>query len=90
MALTFLSYYIGAVYLFFLNTNKKNRCDSYKNVGHVFCQIFQLWRFRLVCLRQLIVLVLPDKQDFNNSVQFNAFALKAATDVVIVEIPVMI
>jgi len=22
-----------------------------KNADHVFCQIFQLWRFRLVCLR---------------------------------------
>ena len=28
-----------------------------KNVGHVFCQIFHLWRFRLVCLWQLIILV---------------------------------
>ena len=23
-----------------------------KNVDHVFCQIFELWRFRLVCLWQ--------------------------------------
>jgi len=61
-----------------------------KNVGPVFCQIFKLWRFRLVCLWQLIILFPPAKWDFNNSVQFNALASKAATNAVIVGTPVMI
>jgi len=32
-----------------------------KTVGHVFCQTFQLWRFWLVCLWQLIILLPPAK-----------------------------
>ena len=58
-----------------------------KNVDHVFCQILQLSRFRLVCLWQLTILFSPTKLDFNNSVQFNAFASKDATNAVIVGIP---
>jgi len=61
-----------------------------KSVDHVLCQIFQLWRFRLVCLWQLIILFPPVKYDSNNSVQFNAFASKAATNAVIVGISAMI
>ena len=61
-----------------------------KNVDHVFCQIFQLWRFRLVCLWQLIILFPPAKEDYNNSVQFNAFASKASTSAEIAGTPVMI
>jgi len=34
----------------FLNTDKKTDLILIKTVRHVFCQIFQLWRFRLVCL----------------------------------------
>ena len=49
--------YMGAVCFFLFWTHiRKNRCDSYKNVDHVFSQIFQLWRFRLVCLCQFIIL----------------------------------
>ena len=45
--------YVGAVCLFFcccfLNTDKKKTDVIFiKNVGHIFWQIFQLWRFRLV------------------------------------------
>jgi len=61
-----------------------------KNIDHVFCQIFQLLRFRVVCLRQLIILFLPAKYDFNNSVQLNAFASKAVTNAVTVGPSVMI
>ena len=61
-----------------------------ENVDHVFCQIFQLWGFRLVCLWQLIILFPPDKYDFNNSMSLNAFASKAATNAVIVGTAVMI
>jgi len=61
-----------------------------KNAGQVFCQISQLRRFQLVCLWQLIIIFPPAKYDFNNSVQFNAFASKAATNAVIVGTPVMI
>jgi len=61
-----------------------------KNLGHVFCQIFQLRRFPLVCLWQLIILFSPAKQDVNISVQFKAFASKAAINAVIVGTPVMI
>jgi len=78
-----------SVFVFF-NTDKKHRCDSYKNVDHVLCQICQLWRFRLVCLWQLIILFPPAKWDSNNSVQFNAFASKAATNAVIRGTSVMI
>ena len=54
--------YRCSVFVFFCNTDKKNKCDSYKkNVGHVLCHIFQLWRFRLVCLWQLIILFPPAK-----------------------------
>jgi len=47
----------------FLTQIRKNRCDVIliKNVGHVFCQIFQLRQFRLVCLWQLIILFSPAK-----------------------------
>jgi len=61
-----------------------------KSVDHVLCQIFQLWPFRLVCLWQSIILFPPAKRDSNNSVQFNAFASKAATNAVIVGTSVMI
>ena len=60
------------------------------DVGHVFCQIFQLWRFRLDCLWQLIIMFSAAMWDFNNSVQFKAFASKAASNAVIVGTPVMI
>ena len=46
------TYYIGAVCLFFFNTD----VILIKNVDHVLCQIFQLWRIQLVCLWQLIIL----------------------------------
>jgi len=36
------------------------------------------------------ILFPPAKEDFNNSVQFNAFASKAATNAVIAGTPVMI
>ena len=57
------TYYIGSVcLLFFLNTDKKNTdVILIKNVDHKFCQIFQLWRFRLLCLWQLIILFPPAK-----------------------------
>jgi len=61
-----------------------------KSVDHVLCQIFQLWRFRLVCLWQSIILFPPAKWGSNNSVQFDAFASKAATNAVIVGTPAMI
>ena len=54
------------------------------------CQTFQLWRFRLVCLWQSIILFPPAKWDSNNSVQFNAFVSEAATNAVIVGTSVMI
>jgi len=50
---------------------RKDRCETYKNVGHVFCQIFQPWRFRLVCLWKLIILFPPAKHNFHNSVSSN-------------------
>ena len=61
-----------------------------QNVDHVLCQIFQLWRFRLVCLWQLIIPFPPAKYNFNNSVSLNAFASKAATNAVSVGTSVMI
>ena len=54
------------------------------------CQIFQPWPFRLVCLRQSIILSPPVMQDSNNFVQLNAFASKGATNAVIVGTSVMI
>ena len=74
---------------FFLNTDKKNRCDSYKK------------RRPSVLLNISIVAIsvglpvavnnpVPASQaGFQNSVQFNAFASKAATNTVIVGTPVM-
>jgi len=41
-------------------------------------------------LWQLIILLPPAKYEFNDSVSFNAFASKAATNAVTVDIPVMI
>ena len=56
------AYCIGAVCLFFRNTDKKNTdVILIKSVDHVLCQIFQLWRFRLVCMLQLIILFMPAK-----------------------------
>jgi len=79
-----------SVFFFFEHRYKKADVILIKNVDHVFCQIFQLRRFRLVCLWQLIILFPPAKHDFNNSVQFNALASKAATNAVIIDTPVMI
>jgi len=44
-----------------LNTDKKTDVILIKSVDHVLCQIFQLWRFRLVCMCQLIILFPPAK-----------------------------
>ena len=55
-----------------------------KNVGHLFCQIFNDDVFGRFCLQNLIILFPPAKYDFNNSVSLNAFASKAATIAVIV------
>jgi len=41
-------------------------------------------RFWLVCLQKLIILFLPAKSDFDDSVSLNVFASKAATSAVIV------
>jgi len=41
-----------SVFVFSLKTDKKKHVILIKNVDHVFCQIFQLWRFRLVSLWQ--------------------------------------
>ena len=76
--------------VFFLTQIRKTDVILMKNVDHVFCQIFQLWGFRLVCLWQLIVLFPPARYYFNNSVSLNAFASKAAINAVIVGAPVMI
>jgi len=84
------TYHIGAVCVFFWTQIRKTDVIFLKNVDHVFWQIFQLWRFRLVCLWQLIILFPPAKWDFKNSVQSNAFASKAATNTMIVGTPVMI
>jgi len=78
------------IVFFFEHRQENTDVILIKNVDHVFCQIFQLWRFRLVCLWQLIILFPPAKYYFNNSVQFSAFVLKAATNAVIVDTPVMI
>jgi len=72
-------------YSLLISPEDKIMCTT---VDHVLCQIFQLWRFRLVCPWQLMFL--PAKYDSNNSVQFNAFASKAATNAVIVGTSVMI
>jgi len=82
------AYYIGAVWSFFIFFDTD--VILIKSVDHVLCQIFQLWRFRLVCLWQSIILFPPAKWDFNKSVQFCAFTSKAATDAVIVGTSVMI
>ena len=55
-------------------------CVKYFNCGD----------FGWFCLWQLILLFPPPKQDSNNSVQFNAFASKAATNAVIVGTSAMI
>jgi len=44
----------------------------------VFCQIFQLWRFRLVCLWKLILLFPPAKYDLNNSVVIERFCVEGS------------
>jgi len=44
-----------------------------KIVGRVLCQIFQPWRFRLVCLWKLIIMFPAVKYDFNNWASLNAF-----------------
>jgi len=49
------------VFVFFGTQIRKTDVILIKNVDHVFCQIFQLWRFRLVCLWQLIILFQPVK-----------------------------
>jgi len=78
------------LFCFFLNTDKKKICDSYKKRRPCVLSNISIWRFRLVCLLQLIILFPLAKQDFNNSVQFNAVASKAATHAVIADTPVMI
>ena len=45
---------------------RKDRCESYKNVGHVFFQIIQPWRFRLIGLWILIILFPPAKRNFHS------------------------
>ena len=54
-----------------------------KNVGHVFCQIFNRDVFGLVCPQKLIILFLPAKYDFKNSVSLNAFTSKATSAVIV-------
>jgi len=48
--------YRCSVFVFSLNTDKEKHVILIKNVDDVFCQIFELWRFRLVGLWQLIIL----------------------------------
>jgi len=78
------------VFLFFVTQIRKTDVILIKNVDHVFCQIFQLWGFWLVCLLHLIILFPPAEYDLHNFVSLNAFVSKAATNAVIVGTPVMI
>ena len=50
---------------------RKDRWETYKNVGHVCFQIFQPWRFWLIRLWKLIILFPPAKHNFHNSVSLN-------------------
>ena len=50
---------------------REYKCETYKNVRHVFFQIFQPWRFRLVRLWKLVILFPPAKHNFHNSVSLN-------------------
>ena len=47
---------------------RKDRCETYKNEGHVFFQIFQPWRFRFFRVWKLIILFPPTKHNFHDSV----------------------
>ena len=56
-----------------------------KNVGHVFCQIYNRGAFGWFSqLRKVKILFPPPEDDCNNSVSLNAFASKAATVAMIV------
>jgi len=55
-----------------------------------FVKYFNCGDFGWFACGGLMNLFPPAKQDFNNSVQFNAFASKAATSAVIMSTPVMI
>ena len=63
---------------------RKDRWETYKNVGHVFFQIFQPWRFWWVRLWKLINPVPASQAQFPQFHVIELFASKVATSAVIV------
>jgi len=71
-------------WMLLLSKDTKNKCESYIIRRLCVWSIFKAWRFLLVGLWRLKILLPPGKHDFYNSVSLNAFASKAVTNAVIV------